>query len=201
MARGIVDIEGMERPDIAGLRAAKTPGDVPFGLAKISHVVLKVADLERSVRFYTEVMGLRVSDAYPESMMPGRMVFLRCNDDHHGVALVGGAQGPADQSELHHFAFEVATLDEVFRAREHLKRHGVAIGFEGRRRAGQQIAIEFADPDGHQLEICWGIDRIAPGECPRPPEEWREVFSLEDAVRDAPPGQAPRLADPTLMKD
>ncbi len=38
------------------------------------------------------------------------------------------------------------------------------IDFDGRRRAGVQIAVEFRDPDNHRLEIYWGIDQIAPGE-------------------------------------
>ena len=61
-----------------------------FELRKIGHVVLNVSDLEASVRFYTEVLGMKVSDRYPDSMMPGGMVFLRVSTDHHGVALVGG---------------------------------------------------------------------------------------------------------------
>lgn len=201
MARGIIDREGLGREDIRRLYDTRTPSDVPFALGKISHVVLKVADLERSVRFYTEVLGLRVSDVYPETMMPGRMVFMRCGNDHHGVALVGGASEQSRNEELHHFALEVGTLDELFRARAHLQRHGVAIDFEGRRRAGQQIALEFRDPDGHRLEICWGIDQIGAHEFSRPPEQWREAFSLEAAVRDAPPGQDTRLADRSLMRE
>jgi len=200
MDRAKIDHEGFDRADIKALRETEPPADMPFALGKISHVVLKVADLERSVRFYTQVLGMRISDAYPESMMPGRMVFMRCNDDHHGVALVGGATGPANASELHHFAFEVASLDEVFRARDHLERHGVPISFEGRRRAGQQIAIEFKDPDGHNLEICWGIDRIAPGESPRAPEDWVTAASLEDAVANPPAGQTVDLKDRTLLR-
>jgi catechol 2,3-dioxygenase-like lactoylglutathione lyase family enzyme len=201
MARGIVDFEGFRRADIRKLRSAETPGDIPFRLGKLSHVVVRVADLERSVDFYTKILGFHVTDAYPETMMPGRMVFMRCNADHHGVALVGGAAAASENRELHHFAFEVETLDEVFRARDHLERHGVRISFQGRRRAGQQIAVEFADPDNHQLEICWGIDRIADGADSRPPEEWREAQTLEDAMRSAPPGQAPRLTDPSLLRD
>jgi len=201
MARGVIDKTGLERADIRALRAARPPTAMPFTTPKISHVVLKVTDLERSVKFYTEVMGFRVSDAYPETMMPGRMVFLRCNDDHHGVALVGGAAGPAGNAELHHFAFEVGSLDELFRARAHLERHGVAIAFQGRRRAGAQIALEFADPDNHQIELCWGLDRVAPDGAARPPGEWREAFSLEEAVRNPPPGQDTALADPSLMRD
>jgi len=64
---------------------------LPFHLRKIGHVVLNVSDLEAATRFYTGLLGLRVSDRYNESMVPGGMVFLRCNTDHHGVALVGGA--------------------------------------------------------------------------------------------------------------
>lgn len=199
MARGVIDHAGLSRPDIVALKETATPDDVPFKLSKISHVVLKVADIERSVRFYTQVLGFRVSDVYPETMMPGRMVFMRSTDDHHGVALVGGMPENAGRDELHHLAFEVPTLDDVFRARAHLQAHGVKIAFEGRRRAGAQIAVEFADPDNHQLEICWGIDRLGPHDRARPPSEWREAFSLEDAVRDAPPGQDTKLADPRLM--
>lgn len=200
MARGVIDVEGLQRADIKALKETRTPGDVPFSLAKISHVVLKVSDLERSVRFYTQVLGFRVSDVYPETMMPGRMVFMRSCDDHHGVALVGGAKENAAHEELHHMAFEVATIDEVFRAREHLKKHGVKVAFEGRRRAGCQVAVEFSDPDGHQLEICWAMDQIGPRGTARPLDEWREAFSLEDAVRNAPPGQDTRLGDASLMK-
>ena len=98
----------------------------PFELRKIGHVVLNVTDLEASVRFYTEVLGLKVSDRYPDTMVPGGMVFLRVTTDHHGVALVGGAK-KGDVSTLNHFAFEVGTLEEVFRARTWLREHDVKI--------------------------------------------------------------------------
>ena len=182
MAGKHIDHEGLEREDIRALRAAKPPPSMPFTLDKLSHVVLKVSSLEQSVEFYTNVLGLRVSDAYPESMMPGRMLFLRYGRDHHGIALVGGLSGRATNSELHHFAFEVNTLDELFAAREHLRQHGVELTFEGRRRAGQQIAVEFTDPDGHNLEICWNMDQIE-GDAPsRPPEQWRTASTLEEAA-------------------
>jgi catechol 2,3-dioxygenase len=158
---------------------AETP--LRFQLRKIGHVVLNVSDLEAAVRFYTEVLGLQVSDRYPDSMVPGGMVFLRCNTDHHGVALVGGAQR-LERSSLNHFAFEVGTLDEVFRARASLRKRGVPIVFEGRRRAGCQIAVEFRDPDGNNLEIYWGIDQVGTSGYVRPPSEWRQARTLEDAV-------------------
>jgi catechol 2,3-dioxygenase-like lactoylglutathione lyase family enzyme len=161
---------------------------LPFHLRKIGHVVLNVADIEASLRFYTELLGLEVSDRYPESMVPGGMVFLRCNTDHHGIALVGGA-AQSDRSSLNHFAFEVGSLDEVFRARAWLRKNGVPLHFEGRRRAGCQIAVEFTDPDGNNLEIYWNIDQIGTGSAARPSDEWRQARTLEDAVANPVPGQ------------
>ena len=152
-----------------------------FELRKIGHVVLNVTDLEASVRFYTEVLGLQISDRYPDSMVPGGMVFMRCNTDHHGVALVGGA-AKLERTSLNHFAFEVGSPDEVFRARAWLRQHGVPIVFEGRRRAGCQLAVEFQDPDGNNLEIYWGLDQIGTDGRARPASEWRPAKTLEDAV-------------------
>ena len=200
MARGIVDYEGLNSDALKTLKSSEPPADMPFDIRKIGHVVLMVEDLERSVAFYTQVLGFRVSDAYPDTMMSGRMVFMRCNADHHGVALVGGGAGPSDHRELHHMAFEVATLDEVLRARDHLNKHKVPIDYEGRRRAGAQVAVEFSDPDGHRLEIFWGLDQVGSEGKVRSPEEWREEFSLEAAIDNPPAGQDTALADPSLRK-
>ena len=164
-----------------------------FQLRKIGHVVLNVTDLERALAFYTGILGLQVSDRYPDSMVPGGMVFLRLNPDHHGVALVGGAR-PSEHTSLNHFAFEVGSLDEVFRARAWLRERGVSIHFEGRRRAGCQVAIEFRDPDGNNLEIYWSIDQIGTEGVVRPASEWRPAKTLEEAIEHPVKGQSlPRL--------
>jgi catechol 2,3-dioxygenase len=169
----------------------------PFAVRKIGHAVVFVSDLERSKRFYTEVLGFKISDIYPGTMMPGGMVFLRCNSDHHCLALVGDGD-TVKAKKLHHLAFELATLDEVFRARDHLKKVGATITYEGRRRAGCQVSVEFLDPDGHHLELYWGVDQIGSDGRSRPAEEWRQTATLEDAVRTAPPGQDTTLYDAAL---
>ena len=210
MPRGVIDYAALAGAEAQAMRARAPDGPLPFDIRKVGHVVLYVTDLERAVDFYTRVLGFRVSDVYPDTMMDGGMVFMRCNADHHGVALVGDGERPdagSGRAGMHHMAFEVATVDEVLKARAHLEAHGVEIVFEGRRRAGAQVAVEFRDPDGHWLEIYWGLDKVAPegpdgaGAAIRPPEEWREVFTLEDALDDAPPGQDTRLADPSLRRD
>ena len=128
--------------DADALRQKRRPLGHPFRIGKIGHVVLQVADMARSVDFYVHVLGMEVSDVYAEDMMPGGMTFLRFGPDHHGLALVGGLEGPARNVELNHVAFEVANLDEVVQARNHLREAGVPIDFEGRRRAGCQFAVE-----------------------------------------------------------
>ena len=186
--------------DMEKLKSMDAPQGLPFHIRKLGHVVLMVRDLERSTAFYTQVLGFKVSDVYPESMVPGGMVFLRCNPDHHGVALVGRAEEEAKNVEFDHMAFEVGTLDEVLRVRDHLRAHDVKIDFEGRRRAGCQIAVEFRDPDNFRLEIYWGLDQIGSSGTVRGPDEWRQQFTLEDALDDPPTGQDTTLHDPTLRK-
>lgn len=174
------------------------PKGLPFRIGKIGHVVLNVRDVARSTRFYTEMLGFQVSDAYPEEMVPGGMVFLRCNPDHHGIALVGSHEEPAASRDLNHIAFEVGSLDEVVRAFGHLRRHGVPIDFAGRRRAGCQIAVEFRDPDDHRLEIYWGIDQIGSEGRARPAMEWKGAKSLAAAIADPVRGQDTSLLDGSL---
>src|SRR5260370_29894979 len=119
----------------------------PFAVQKIGHAVVNVADLQKSKHFYTEVLGFRVSDVYADKMMPGGMVFLRCNGDHHCLALIGGAPEAGGAAKtLHHLAFELATLDEVFRARDHLKTHDAKIVFEGPPPPRCQVSVRVFVP-------------------------------------------------------
>ena len=171
----------------------------PFQLGKIGHIALYVADIKRSTEFYRDVLGFQVSDTYEDDMMPGGAVFLRCNPDHHGVALFKASEQNPAGAGLHHLAFEVPTLDDVVRARAHLREHKVPIDFDGRRRAGVQIAVEFRDPDNHRLEIYWGIDQINAGEDARPASEWKGALSLEAAIANPVKGQDTSLKNPGLL--
>jgi catechol 2,3-dioxygenase-like lactoylglutathione lyase family enzyme len=179
--------------NIEKLKNMSPPRGMDFDISKVGHVVLQVANVERSTEFYTNVLGFKVSDVYPEDMMSGGMVFLRCATDHHCLALVGAGDGKNSNRELHHLAFEVPSLGEVLRARDRLRQCGAKIDFEGRRRAGCQIAVEFRDPDNHSLEIYWGVDQVGSDGRVRPSSEWHGVKSLEDAIANPVPGQDTHL--------
>jgi catechol 2,3-dioxygenase len=195
----VVEVENFDF--VKKLKAHKRPQGMPFRLNKIGHVVLNCTDLERSVKFYTEVLGFQVSDVYPEEMYPGGMVFMRCGTDHHGIGLVGGMPGESKTIELNHLAFEVSTLDEVLLAAERLKQHGAVVDFEGRRRAGVQIAVEFRDPDGHRLEIYWGVDQVGSDGGVRPSSEWKGAHSFKEAIENPVRGQDTSLGDPKLLDE
>jgi len=114
------------------------------------------------------------------------MVFLRVNTDHHGVASSGAHPERAQQPEPLRLRGRLARRG--LPARAWLREKGVTIHFEGRRRAGCQIAIEFQDPDGNNLEIYWNIDQVAPRRV-RSASEWLAAKSLEEAVANPVKGQ------------
>lgn len=199
MNREFIDKQGLGGAREQQLRNAQPPADIPFDVTKLGHVVLHVANLARSTEFYRDVLGFKVSDVYPDSMMPGGMVFMRFAADHHSLALVGAGNAGEHKRELHHLAFEVATLDEVVLARDHLRAHDVTITYEGRRRAGCQVSVEFLDPDGYALEIYWGLDQVGPDGRSRPPDEWKPSPTLAGAIADPPNEQDTTLIDRTLV--
>lgn len=159
----------------------------PIKTRKVSHVVLNVSDVERSIRFYTEILGFQLSDRNARGM-----AFLRNATDHHTIAF---APGPADGTRapgdryltLHHIALEVESVDELFKAREFLKSQGIELEFEGRRGPGCNVGIEFHDPDGYSIELMCEMEQIGWNGTPRPAALHRPASSLEEAVANPVP--------------
>jgi len=178
-------IEMQEKSAASGSKQAATP----IKVRKIGHVVYRVSDVERSVTFWTEVMGFKESDRNEQGM-----VFLRNASDHHTIALVAAEPGavlgnPNDKSALglHHFAMEVGSVDELFGIREFLKSKGVKITYEGRRGPGSNPGVEFLDPDGYQMELYAEMEQIGWDGKSRPSKFWSRATSLEEVVANPVP--------------
>jgi len=117
----------------------------------VGHVVLKVRDLERSARFYRDVLGLK-----EVARFPGHMVFFSAGENHHDLAILAvgeGAPSPArDAVGLYHVAFKIGTAIEDLRAaKAHLEAHGVGPLRLTDHRVSQSIYLN--DPDGNGLEL------------------------------------------------
>src|SRR5215212_3596827 len=161
--------------------AADSAHLTPIQVRKLGHVVFRVSDVERSTRFWTEIMGFKVSDHNERGM-----VFLRHGSDHHSIALAAAASGeslPAKSSiGFDHLALEVGSVNELFEIRDFLRARGVPILYEGRRGAGSNPGIEFQDPDGYTLEVYAAMDQIGDDGQSRPADQWRRATSLEEVV-------------------
>jgi catechol 2,3-dioxygenase len=119
---------------------------------RIAHVVIKVRDLERSRKFYTEILGMQVMKDVPQI----NAVFLSFNgQDHHEVALfqVGPqAEGPRmNHVGLLHFALRLRSEEELQAAYQEFKEKGVPVTFTVNH--GVTKSVYFHDPDGNELEV------------------------------------------------
>jgi len=159
----------------------------PIRTKKIGHVVLVVSDIERSTKFWTEIMGFKFSDENEWGMR-----FFRNGTDHHTIALMQATEKTPlpkrGQVGFDHMALEVPTVSELFKIREFLKSKGVEIFYEGRRGPGGNPGLEFYDPDGFKIEIYSAMDQIGTDGKSRPASEWKRATTLEEAVANPLPG-------------
>jgi catechol 2,3-dioxygenase-like lactoylglutathione lyase family enzyme len=158
-------------------------------LKRIGHVGILVSDFERSFRFYTEVLGCRVTNrtTRPDG---SETAFLRFDDVHHdfviGTAPPGvdvTAAGPRERL-IQQIAFEVEDRDAFLKALAHLHAHGVkpingplVHGFEGGGNLGGSgsRSFYFLDHDGNRLEIFTDMMRVPNGET-FPRQEYAEAL-------------------------
>jgi catechol-2,3-dioxygenase len=134
---------------------------VPVSPVRLNHAVLFVADLERSVRFYTGVFGFEVAASEPRA----NAAFLRLprSGNHHDLGLFGvsGAAPRRPGVGLYHLAWQVDTVDELAGARHVLAEAGALSGESSH---GATKSVYGADPDGNEFEVMWMLPREAWGE-------------------------------------
>ncbi len=123
--------------------------DTAFRITGLDHVVLRVGSLERSIKFYGEVLGCPVEREL-ETAAP-RADARRHLDDR---LLVPCEDGTEPGRNMDHFAVQIAAMD-VPALTAHLARHGIDPG-EVRRRYGAEgygSSIYITDPDGNTVEL------------------------------------------------
>jgi catechol-2,3-dioxygenase len=126
---------------------------VSIGLKRLQHLVLWVANVDRSVRFYTELLGFEVKTRYPNAAflkIPGTP------DDHHlGLFEQPGLEPPDERvARMYHAAWEVGAITDLARARERLIRAGALVGQSDH---GVSLSLYAKDPDGLEFEVFWTV--------------------------------------------
>ena len=126
-------------------------------IREIDHLVLRVVDLERMLRFYCDVLGCSVERRQDEiglvQLRAGRsLVDLVPVDGKLGRA--GGAAPGSQGRNLDHFCFRVEPFDEPG-IRQHLRAHGVEAGATVPRHGaeGEGPSIYITDPEGNVVEL------------------------------------------------
>jgi catechol 2,3-dioxygenase-like lactoylglutathione lyase family enzyme len=143
-----------------------------MGITRLNHAVLFVNDIERSVAFYTDVLGFRRIDMTPEGFAGA--AFLQApgstNDHDLGLFEIGADAGPSGAGRttvgLYHLAWEIDTLAEMKLLAASLADNGSLAGSSDH---GTTKSLYGKDPDGLEFEIAW----IVPAD------------RLDDAAREA----------------
>jgi len=111
---------------------------------KLGHLAFRVKDLHATTKFYTDVLGFRVSDWRKDIY-----AFLRCGPDHHTMNIVAG-----DRPKLHHMAFEVRDGSALLAASDFLGVNGLQIEWgPGRHIIGGNMFVYFRNPDANIMEL------------------------------------------------
>jgi len=127
---------------------------------RIGHVHLKVADLERSLKFYRDVLGFELTQRYGT-----QAAFLSAGGYHHHIGLntwesLQGSPPTRGSTGLYHVAFLYPTRALLADALRRVI--GAGIELEGASDHGVSEALYLRDPDGNGVELYWD----------RPQEQW-----------------------------
>ena len=145
---------------------------MPINTTKLGHIVLRVRDLERSKRFYTDVLGLRLTGE-----VEGVMAFFstQSSSDSHDLALMRLGPNASDPDPnrvgLYHFAYQVGSEGALAEAHKTLQDAGVPIVGSGDH--GVSKGIYILDPDGIDIEITYEV----------PQDQWPKGANVFAGVR------------------
>ena len=120
-----------------------------INIKRLGHVAFTVSDVEETAAFYEKLLGMEISDR------AGEAVFLRCNNEHHCLALY-----PGEKRGMHHLGLEVNDNEALQAAREELSSRGHEPIKRDYEEPGHGEAYCYRDPDGFLLEIYEGMESL-----------------------------------------
>ena len=154
--------------------------DQPFKIRRLGHFGFNLIRMDEGVRFYTELLGFRISDvtdysrrAKSPDQLAGlgdpRGYFTRYGTDHHALVLFNkrvrealDTSGKRFKPEItiNQITWQVGSLREVGGAIQWFKEKGIRIQRTGRDMPGSNWHAYLYDPDGHTNELYYGMEQI-----------------------------------------
>jgi catechol 2,3-dioxygenase len=176
----VIELHGRIDRTGEGVRA---DGRRPTGL---HHITLTSPDVPALTAFYRDVLGFVVSDR-----MADRFAWMRCNREHHTVAIVQGEAGGLD-----HYCYEVSDWEDVKDWCDLLAVRDVPVSWgPGRHGPGNNIFIMFDDPDGVHIELSCEMERFWDDRVDYPsPRNWAADLRTVNLWGPAPEWRRPLQA-------
>ena len=150
--------------------------DRPFKIRRLGHFGLDVGDMDASLPWYTDLLGIKISDPIdfsfrltPEQKASVKSTvgyFMRHGTDHHSFVLFPRPTRKImlphmkDKMTINQITWQVGSLREVVEGTRWLKETGIRIARTGRDNPGSNWHVYPLDPEGHTNEIYYGIEQI-----------------------------------------
>jgi 2,3-dihydroxybiphenyl 1,2-dioxygenase len=142
---------------VGEFRSPTLKGSFVTGHLGLGHILVKSLDVDQSVSFYRDVLGLRISDYIREQIAPGRLVdvtFMHAAGGRHHSLATGKMPG---NKILNHFMIEVDSMNDVGLAYDRCLKAGYPIQAElGRHPNDQVFSFYVVTPSGFAIELGWG---------------------------------------------
>ncbi len=155
---------------------------------RIGHVHLKVADLDRALAFYRDVLGFAVTQRISNTA-----AFLSAGGYHHHIGLntwesFGGPSPARGTTGLYHLAILYPTRAELADALRRLRRAGIPL--DGAADHGVSHALYLRDPDNNGVELYWDL----------PVDQWPHTPAGDLAMVTKPLDLHVLLAEPNVLE-
>lgn len=128
-----------------------TPPTAQRKVAELGHVGIRCFDVQKQLAFYTDVLGLVVTDEDPA--VGNYFLSARPGDEHHELLLARGRDVAVDGRLIQQISFRCETFDDLVGLYRQVKAYGVT--FDMIVSHGNAVGVYFYDPEGNRAEVYW----------------------------------------------
>jgi catechol 2,3-dioxygenase-like lactoylglutathione lyase family enzyme len=174
----------------------------PFKIRRLGHFGFNAVRMDESRDFYRDLLGFKHSDVLDFGKMPWaprrddlgdtRGYFMRYGTDHHAFVLFNKKvldhrpdRKFAPEVTINQITWQCGSLKEIMDAHTYFQDQGVPIQRVGRDMPGSNWHVYVYDPDGHTIELYYGIEQIGWNQLSKPTEMYYRGFRDKPSLPQA----------------